>query len=365
MKVHLLFVGNKFIYNTDLKEYAQRNVLKSFDYIDNITYFKESDNTLFLHLDGLLNTDVKVIIITSKQNFSTIGKVICTITEDNQILKDGMLIPSESYLYKEASYLLEYKQSIINVIHLDEMQIFPKLLMESQKEKEVLNVFEEDEESLKAILSPMAQTYDLRLDIFTLIEGWIQINVSSNKFGEISKFITSAARLLPSKIIQSDDIATYIIQKLSSYNKKISFAESCTGGLLSYYFTSKNGASNILDGSLVSYSNEIKANWLAVEESTLEEYGAVSSAVVLEMAEGAISVSEADFALSISGIAGDTGGTIEKPVGTVYVGIKTKGGYSKEEHLLLKGDRNYVQSQSVLHAVKMLLLSDKEIFFEI
>ena len=364
MKVHLLFVGNKFIYNNSLREYIQRNVSKNFQLIDNITFFKESDNTLFLHLDALLNTDAKLVVITSKQNFSTIGKVVCTITEDNQVLKDGMLIPSESHLYKQASYLLEYKESAVNVIHIDEMQKFPELLLASEISKDLLNVFEEDEESLKAILNPMAQTYDLHLDIFTLIEGWIQINITSKKYGESSKFIRSVKQLLPSKIIQTDDMATYIIEKLSQHGKKITFAESCTGGLLSYYFTSKNGASSILEGSLVTYSNGIKENWLAVDEDILKEYGAVSSHVVEEMGAGAIDVSEADYALSISGIAGDTGGTAEKPVGTVYVGIKTKN-ISKSEHLQLKGDRNYVQYQSVLYAVKILLLSDKKIFFEI
>lgn len=365
MKIHLLFVGNKFIFNTSLREYVQRKVMKSFDYIDNITFYKEGDNTLFLELDALLNKESKVIIVTSKQNFPTVGKVLCTITEDNQVLKDNMLIPSESYLYKEASYLLEYKNSSVNVIHLDEMQNFPMILLSSDIPKSVLNVFSEDEESVKTLLSPVAETYDLYLDIFTIIDGWVQVNISSKKFGEVSKFIKSAERLLPAKTIQTDDMATYIIKRLTSYNKKLTFAESCTGGSLCYYFTSKNGASNILGGSLISYSNEIKENWLAVEEETLKEHGAVSSSVVEEMCEGALNVSEADFALSISGIAGDSGGTDEKPVGTVYIGIKTKDGYSEVKHLLLNGDRNYVQMQSVLHAVKILLLSNKDIFFKI
>ncbi len=365
MKIHLLFVGNKFIYNSSLKEYVQRKVMKSFEYVDNITFYKESDNSLFLELDELLHKESKVIIVTSKQNFPTIGKVICTITEDNQVLKEGMLIPSESYLFKEASYLLEYKKSIINVMHIDEMQNMPMLLLESEASKTVLNVFSEDEESIKTVLSPMAETYDLQLDIFTIIDGWVQVNVNSKKFGEVSKFVSSAHKLLDNKIIQTDDMATHIIEKLTQHNKYITFAESCTGGLLAYYFTSKNGASNILGGSLVTYSNEIKENWLAVEEETLKEYGAVSKGVVEEMCEGALNVSEADFAISISGIAGDTGGTDEKPVGTVYVGIKSSDGYMEVSHLLLNGDRNYVQKQSVLHAVKMLLLSNKDIFFKI
>ena len=168
--------------------------------------------------------------------------------------------------------------------------------------------------------------------------------------------------MLPKKLISSSNIIGYIIETLYANQRKISFAESCTGGLLSYYFTSHNGASKILDGSLITYSNDLKDNWLAVEHDVLEEYGAVSAQVVEQMSEGVINVSHADYALSISGIAGDTGGTEYKPVGTVYIGVRTKTAH-QEVHLQLQGDRNYVQHQSALYAIKMLVTIDKDIFF--
>ena len=155
---------------------------------------------------------------------------------------------------------------------------------------------------------------------------------------------------------------SYIIDKLSSQNKKIAFAESCSGGLLTYYFTKNNGASKILDGALVTYSNSMKENWLGVNSKTLEEYGAVSAQSVSEMSDGAMNVSDADYAISISGVAGEGGGTEYKPVGTIYVGVRSKTEH-KESRLNLSGDRNYIQHQSVLFAIKMLLLMDKEIFF--
>ena len=154
----------------------------------------------------------------------------------------------------------------------------------------------------------------------------------------------------------------YIIERLSAANKRVSFAESCTGGLLSYYFTKNNGASTILDGALVTYSNSLKENWLAVSHEVITKEGAVSAEVVQEMSEGALNVSDADYALSISGIAGDGGGTELKPVGTVFIGVRSKTQH-KEVHLHLQGDRNYVQHQSALHAIKMLILIDKEMFF--
>jgi len=364
MKLYLIFVGNKFIYNKALKEYILRKIEQKFDFIDSIVYFKESDNSLFLYLEQELNKTVKIIIITSKQNFSTIGKLICTATSDNQVVKDNMLIPQKSEIFNDGSYLINHIDSKINVIRIDEMKNMPEILMKNinKNKNKKIYLFEEDRESAILLLQPIAQTYDVDIDIVEMIKGWLVINIISKKYGNITKFLSSSKKLLTKKIIDTDDLAYYIIDVLSKNNKKITFAESCTGGLLSYFFTSTNGASKILDGSLITYSNDLKENWLAVGKNSLEKYGAVSDVVVKEMSEGALDVSHADYSLSVSGIAGDGGATEGKPVGTVYVGIRSKDKH-EEIKLNLNGDRNYVQYQSVLYAVKYLLLIDKDMFF--
>jgi nicotinamide-nucleotide amidase len=362
MKLHLIFIGNKFVYNSSLKDYILRKVEQKTDFINSITYFKESDNSLFLYLEEELNSDDKIIVITTKQNFSTIGKLICTATSDNQILRDGMLIPQKCSLFEDRSYLLEYRNSITNVIQIDEGQEMPQVLLENQTTKATVHLFEESRETIIAILNPIAQTYDVTINVIQEVEGWLRVDISSNKYGEISNFIHSAKQLLPKQLIAASNITQYIIETLSKAQKKVTFAESCSGGLLSYYFTKNNGASEVLDGSLVTYSNALKENWLAVEHTVLQENGAVSLEVVREMSEGALNVSASDYALSISGIAGDAGGTEEKPVGTVYIGARSKDS-NTEEHLYFSGDRNYVQHQSALYAIKMLLLIDKEMFF--
>lgn len=362
MKLHLIFIGNKFIYNVPLREYIIRKIEQKTDFIDSVTYFKESDNSLFLYLEEELNSSNKLLVVTSKHHFSTIGKLICTATSDNQILKDGMLIPSNVSVFEDASYLLEYRNSIANVLHVDEMQTLPEILLHFDESKATIHIFEEDKESAAAMLSPIAQTYDVNIDIVSLIDGWLRVDVRSNKYGNISKFIASAKQLLPNKLIGASSIIGYIIDRLSAKQKKITFAESCTGGLLTYYFTKRNGASKILDGSLVTYSNALKENWLGVESKTLQMYGAVSNEVVSEMSQGAINVSNADYAISISGIAGEGGGTEYKPVGTIHVGVRSRSKHV-ESRLNLNGDRNYIQQQSVLFALKMLILIDKETFF--
>jgi len=144
-----------------------------------------------------------------------------------------------------------------------------------------------------------------------------------------------------------------IIEKLSSLKQTVSFAESCTGGRIAAAFTAISGASSVLNGSVVTYSNTIKHQWLGVDTNVLEKFGAVSSECVAQMLEGIIKLSDADFALAVSGIAGPTGGTKEKPVGTVYIGLKTP---FKQEifYCIFHGDREHVQAQSTAFAIKKL-----------
>ena len=116
----------------------------------------------------------------------------------------------------------------------------------------------------------------------------------------------------------------------------------------------------------MGYAKKAQENFKMADEieDILKENGAVSVEVVSEMSDGAINVSSANYALSISGIAGEGGGTVDKPVGTVCIGVRTQNKH-EEIYLNLNGDRNYIQSQSVLYAIKLLLLIDKEMFFEI
>lgn len=362
MKFNVLFVGSKYSNNSYLKDYILREIHKKITHIDSIAFYLENDNSIFLHLERELSVDTKLLIITTKQNFSVMGKLLCTVTADNQILKENMLLPSQCTVFEDQTYLLNYKNSAINVLHVDELSEFPRILLEDENSNATIHLFREDKESAKALLSPIAQTNEVKIDITDIVEGWLRVDITSRKYGNITQFISSTKQLLSSKIIAASNIPAYIIEKMHYAQKKVTFAESCTGGLLAYMFTKESGASNMFDGSLVTYSNVLKENWLAVEHSTLENNGAVSAEVVKEMSDGALNVSYANYAIAISGVAGPTGGSEEKPVGTVYISVRTKENETTEM-LLLKGDRRYIQEQSALYAIKMLLEIDKKLFF--
>jgi len=144
-----------------------------------------------------------------------------------------------------------------------------------------------------------------------------------------------------------------IINKLKQSNKTITFAESCTGGRIAAEFTAISGASSVLNGSVISYANEIKSKWLGVKKETLTQYGAVSKETVEEMLTGVLNMASADYAIAVSGIAGPTGGTDEKPVGTVYIGIKNSNTSIVQLHHF-KGDRESIQKQATKHAITLL-----------
>ena len=144
-----------------------------------------------------------------------------------------------------------------------------------------------------------------------------------------------------------------IAEHLTSRRQTVTCAESCTGGLLAGELTSIPGSSQWFHQSFVTYSNQAKQDRLGVMPDTLLKHGAVSRETVYEMARGAKAVAQADYALSISGIAGPGGGSAAKPVGTVWFGLATPEG-SFEQTVLFAGDREAVRAQSVEYALAFL-----------
>ena len=150
-------------------------------------------------------------------------------------------------------------------------------------------------------------------------------------------------------------LAFEIVEKYSREGKKITVAESCTGGLIAAAITSISGASKVFERGFVSYSNDAKIDLLGVLPEDLGKFGAVSPEIAEEMAKGALDYSHADVALAVTGVAGPTGGTDVKPVGYVCFGIATKDGSRFHATMNFKGDRNAVRLQSAEQGLTLLL----------
>lgn len=152
-------------------------------------------------------------------------------------------------------------------------------------------------------------------------------------------------------------------KKLKSNIIMVATAESCTGGLIAKMFTDVAGSSLFFERGLVTYSNESKMELLGVKRETLEKYGAVSEETAREMAEGLKKLSRAEINVSITGIAGPTGGTIEKPVGTVFIGLSDDHGTIIEKRKFA-GQRDQIRRRSALTVLNFIRgrLNDKKFY---
>lgn len=147
-----------------------------------------------------------------------------------------------------------------------------------------------------------------------------------------------------------------VIEKLKEKHMKVATAESCTGGLIAKRITDVPGASEVFDCGIISYANEIKHRVLGVSEDDLNKYGAVSEAVARQMAQGALKVSGADIAVSVTGIAGPDSDSTNKPVGLVYIGLADRDNVWVRELRTSRKDRSYNRYVSASNALNMIRL---------
>jgi PncC family amidohydrolase len=150
-------------------------------------------------------------------------------------------------------------------------------------------------------------------------------------------------------------LANKLVKKLIQKRLKISFAESCTGGMLSSAVTSVSGSSKVFNLGFVTYSNKAKINSLKVSKKIISKYGAISNECCLSMVKNLSKISKADISVSITGIAGPNGGTKLKPVGLVYIGIKKGNKIITKVNKFKSKNRNTIQALTVKEVLKTVL----------
>ena len=150
-----------------------------------------------------------------------------------------------------------------------------------------------------------------------------------------------------------------VVKKLIKKKIKISFAESCTGGMLSKSITSISGSSKTFQLGLITYSNYSKINILNVPKKIIKKYGAVSEKVCFAMVKNISKISKSNMSVSITGIAGPSGGTKKKPVGLVFIGIKRGNRIKINKFLFKNKGRKFIQNSTVNKGLKLILSAIK------
>ena len=150
-------------------------------------------------------------------------------------------------------------------------------------------------------------------------------------------------------------LARKLVKLLGKKKLRVSFAESCTGGLLSSSITSISGSSKVFTLGLVTYSNQAKINILRVPKKIIIKHGAVSYETCISMVKNLNNISNTNISVSITGVAGPKGGTKQKPVGLVYIGIKKSNKTFVKKYLFKNKKRKLIQRSTVIEALKMIL----------
>ena len=151
------------------------------------------------------------------------------------------------------------------------------------------------------------------------------------------------------------ELSLKVVKLLSKKRLKISFAESCTGGLLASSITSISGSSKIFTLGLITYSNQAKINILKVPKKTIKKYGAVSYETCLSMVKNLNKISKTNISVSITGVAGPSGGTKQKPVGLVFIGVKKANKIVVKKFIFRSKKRNSIQKSTVNKSLNLIL----------
>lgn len=364
MKHAILIIGDDLRINEPFIEYIYSHYKEKFYEMGDIKFISKTNKNLPFIIDKISSQYKFVCIFASNESYHIVSKILATLTSDLLELKsDNTLAPSHAVKISKDSFVIDINSCQINIIKSNPLEKLPKIILESYGSFKNFYIFDYDVNSVKILLEPLTTTYEIQTSVSQYSKYLTLVRAEEKKFGELDEFIKSVQNLFSGKIILEQNFIEFIVKKLQKIHAKITFAESCTAGLVASKIGGISGASEIFDGSLVTYSNEIKNIWLGVNNDILNSYGAVSKECVSQMLSGALEKTGASFALAISGIAGPSGGTEQKPVGTVFIGAAQKDGEKIVNKYLINGNRNYIRNESANIALSLLIKLNSNLFF--
>ncbi|MBZ7991285.1 MULTISPECIES: CinA family protein [unclassified Campylobacter] len=361
MKHLLIYFTKDLSFNGSFCEFVDRSLAKKNLFANTIIKLNDDDSKL----NTLLEIDVKkyelVTIIADEHSFSMINKILATLKECELSLIDDEFIVENPKDYKKNSVLIDLNGVMINILKAS-MFYLPEILHNTKLSYDFL-ISDLDLESAEILLNTSVKPYGVSLNIYSLLDNLLYVKVNTNEYSDEIGLLNSVKSLFPKKVIFADNLYEHIIKKLKENNKKLSFAESCTGGLLASNFTKINGSSSVYEGSVITYSNKSKKAWLNVEDIHLENQAVYSQNCALAMATGVLKLTKANYAITCTGVLGDSDDLGVKS-GVAFICAISDTGLILHERLELLGDRIYKQNQCALACALLLCKLEREVFFE-
>lgn len=322
-----------------------------------------------MHMDAAVVQHLEAFFAKRNRVMSEVNKRQAMVPEGAEVLDNpfgtapGLYIPASCGKGRGlncAMFLLpgpprELKPMVENQVEPRLKQLMPDLSNRAVSYLKVTGLGESDIVAhVEKDLEAMVAEGGLEMG-YCLGRGDVDVRLSGNRDA-----VARGAALVRERIgdfIVSEDrriIEEVVVQQLKAKGQWLATAESCTGGELASRITNVSGASAVFGHGFVTYANEAKAKHLGVDPTLIESHGAVSEQVARAMAEGCLQTSGADHALACTGIAGPTGGTEEKPVGTVFIALATRGDCTEVRKLFFPGTRDRFKLLTTQFALDML-----------
>ncbi len=338
MSIFLATIGDSLYYNDVLFEYFHRQTHKYYGKINSSFRIQEDNSNSITLLKGAATTHKLGIIFCAQSLLHNIN-FLCKNPSQSTNIHSQAYTSTTLYGCTIHIYIAEHFQPISNTLsHKADLWLYPLGF---------------DIQSATILIQPFAKKHTVKIIPIHITSAHYAFIIQAQEHA-LMHFTQDIIENFKNKFFLTYDIIESIQHIMKHKKQTVSIAESCTGGLIASYITAHSGSSNIFHGSVVSYHNTIKKEWLKVSKEYLEKYGAVSEVVVKSMLEGILCLSHSDYAIASTGIAGPNRDGINT-VGTVFLAIGSKNGLMSIEKLQFHGDRIYIQQQAALYALNMLL----------
>ncbi|MBR2157690.1 MAG: CinA family protein, partial [Campylobacter sp.] len=299
MKKVVLLIGEELRLNRNFLDYIFRQLKNANLDFNEIKFINKIDKNLPNFIENLSNECEFLTIFTSNENYAIVGKILSTLTGDLLELRDETLAPSFAQKVVKNGFLLSVKNSQINVLKASLNEKLPQILTPCEQNSRIFYIFGYGLNYVKTRIEPLLKTYDISVVLSQFNEFLICVKAKENKFYGLNDFLGGVRKIFDNFVIDSENFIEFIARKLIQNNLKITFAESCTAGLIAAKFGEISGVSKIFEGSLITYSQNAKNAWLGVSDDTLANFGVYSNECVSEMIDGILKLSKADFAIAV------------------------------------------------------------------
>ena len=350
MSARLIIFAQELRSNSSYLSYVLRAFKARGVSFSRIIFADKSSIDLPLLLEDAVAECKQVALLCDERGQALATRVLSTIS-GSSLQGEGEQLGWQNALAQEPnSVLLSAGEALVNLLCVSSSKALPAMLLEGDAEQGFL-LLDVDLESALILLEAIAQGFGLSIYGTSLLENLVQINIKTGPNSDVAGFYSAAATLFSGKLLQGTDLIAHNLHRLRRAGLCVSFAESCSGGMLAAALTANDGASMVFEQGFISYSAAAKECMLGVKSTQ----GAMiySPFCAHEMARGALQLSGADFALAATGVLGALP-SFGVEGGTVQLCAMRANGAFLDERVVLYGDRLFRQ-QSLALAANLLL----------